>query len=181
MPVARIVPKKGPSCDGPFRAAFDGHRRDEVLGTRRFLTYSAAAAAQYHMHMYNPKPWIYPPNPSPFWAPFLNPNPPIWGPIWADPGRGGRQKLSEISALITLSLRGRFGLPSAKRAELPITKGVRRLGAFPGAYNGAGCEEFWAIMSRFRSFRVAILPRAFLTAETAGCQKVTKHFNATPS
>ena len=133
VPVARSVPEKGPSCDGPFRAAVDGRRRAEVLGARRFIAFSAAAAAQYHMHMYNPKPWKIPLNPSPFLGPFFEPKSPQKGPIWANQGRCGRQKLSEISALITLSLRGRFGLPSAKRAELPITKGVRRLGPFPGA------------------------------------------------
>ena len=131
--MARSVPEKGPSCDGPFRAAFDGHRRAEVLGTRRFLTYSAAAAAQYHMHMYNPKPWKLSPNPSPFWGPFFEPKPPQKGPIWADPGSGGRQKLSEISTLISLSLGGRFRLPSAKRAEMSITEGVGCSGPFFGA------------------------------------------------
>ena len=75
MPVARSVPEKGPSCDGPFRAAVDGQRRAEVLGARRFITFSAAAAAQYHMHMYNPKPREISLNPSPFLGPFLSPNP----------------------------------------------------------------------------------------------------------
>ena len=70
------MPEKGPSCDGPFRAAVGGHRRAEVLGARRFITFPAAAAAQYHMHMYNPKPWEIALSPSPFLGPFFEPKSP---------------------------------------------------------------------------------------------------------
>ena len=118
MPLARSVPEKGPSCDGPFRAAVDGHRRAEVLGARLFITFSAAAAAQYHMHMYNPKPWKLPQHPTPFPGPFFEAKSPQKGPIWADPGRGGRKKLINFAPRIALSLRGRTLFRGIKRGGL---------------------------------------------------------------
>ena len=45
---------------GPFERLSTATAAPKCLARGGFITFSAAAAAQYHMHMYNPKPWISP-------------------------------------------------------------------------------------------------------------------------